>query len=228
MAMRAAIFLHAVALGVAMRHTEEEKSAVVSTARAECGALKPAPAWVEFQDEKFTSGNGYSKTRMVTDFIPTIGTCSDYFIYARGYAKMYTGPDSKCRIYEEGHSVYRYIAWCSIDQNNTFVTKTMPVLCQRKLCDLATTGEWKISDKSADSSQAAQAAKSEPWVARMLGQPSFGYEDAFEKLCWMGDAGKHRPSFSDFVAQWGLPVVTPDGFNKTLCGCPSAGNCSGV
>mmetsp|Transcript_1395 Transcript_1395/g.1886 ORF Transcript_1395/g.1886 Transcript_1395/m.1886 type:complete len:222 (-) Transcript_1395:79-744(-) len=221
MAMVAILLLHALALGVTMRQTEADGAAVTYDVD-ECDSKKPAPQWVEFQIETYEGTNGQKFKRKVTNFIPTIGRCSDYFIFSGSdYVTMHKGADSKCMVYDQEHKT----KWCLTGAHSRLVTDIMPVLCKNKLCELAKTGQWKISDNSSDSSEVAQAAKQEPWVALMVGEVSFGYEEAYNKLCWMGDAGKHRPHFDDFAVNYVPHLVTPHGFNKTTCGCASETAC---
>mmetsp|Transcript_63234 Transcript_63234/g.100397 ORF Transcript_63234/g.100397 Transcript_63234/m.100397 type:complete len:243 (+) Transcript_63234:72-800(+) len=95
--------------------------------------------------------------------------------------------------------------------------------CKHSLCHSAKSGQWKGKGWF-------NHAKETPWHATESEEGSYGYVYEFHQKCtWKGPPsfGDLLGSFNDFAARQDL--ITHDGsesFNKTICGCKTADDCS--
>ena len=89
-------------------------------------------------------------------------------------------------------------------------------------CATAKTGKWKAGWFK------KTAAKSMAWKGEMPGHNSWGYKDVFKYKCWHGPKSYgDLLGFDDAFADH-YDLTTPSGtFNKKVCGCRSADDCTG-
>lgn len=121
------------------------------------------------------------------------------------------------------------IDYCEAKEGSEFWnkgSKWMKWACKEKLCQLATTGEWKAGRFK----QYKQwRARKMPWKATMPGHKSIGYEDAYKKFCvrTFGTAygGKMLGDFDDLDQVYGMKT-TSGTFNKKVCHCRGEDDCS--
>eukprot|EP00913_Durusdinium_trenchii_P027214 g25534.t1 len=121
--------------------------------------------------------------------------CGEYFLWFHK-AGRFVRPFIYGRLYERSeklmsleHCVVEHmdkpkeIDYCEAKEGSEFWnkgSKWMKWACKEKLCQLATTGEWKAGRFK----QYKQwRARKMPWKATMPGHKSIGYEDAYKKFC---------------------------------------------
>ena len=115
--------------------------------------------------------------------------------------------------------------FCEVKKGNKvwkYATEWTNDSCMKKLCRIASTGEWRRAKWFQEQKQ--RSAKKMPWQSHVPG--GVGYEDAFDWWCWRGPEGfgDLLGSFKDFADKNGL--INPTGsFNKTVCGCPTEDEC---
>jgi len=203
---------------------------------SDCDGLSPAPDWVKVWK--------WSKKHLGSHFTPDTWTtylrtnvdpkhCNEFFMYSPefgDYVKLQYGEGYDDVVERVVAFCYvssypgLYVDFCKVQKEQkmwNYVVKSVRRQCMAKLCNYAQTGKWKAGWFK------QTAAKSMAWKGEMPGHKSYGYKDAFKHKCWHGPKSYgDLLDFDAFAHHYGL--TTPSGtFNKTVCGCRSADDCTG-